>query len=391
MIIDVDAHGEPPEDVIEAARLRAGLPKADVGETTMRFVAGDLLATLPREQWPAVEQLLPPGAAAIAGVERVEGFAYEGAEQQGLADPKKRLRWLDEVGIQMQNVIALRGLTAARFVDDRLRARDLITACNTYMGETHAPYAERLWPVTALTFEDLDWVVDELTRMRGLGSRAFLVSAVPTNGIPHFHSEFDRVWAAAVDLGMMPILHVGNNPALFADGWANVEGDMALLRQLGVSQGHQQIQVMLNGLVFGGVFERHPELTLLIAECGLHWFAGTIEHMEQRDASRHVSPRLFFGDYRWSLSPAEFARRNLRITPIPNDMQDPTRLLAQYPECVVFSSDYAHNEGNPQPVAHYQRLLAEQPPDVTDAFFGRSIAEAYARMGQPVRGTVFGR
>jgi predicted TIM-barrel fold metal-dependent hydrolase len=252
------------------------------------------------------------------------------------------------------------------------------------MGETHAPYAERLWPVTALTFEDLVWVVDELTRMRELGSRAFLISAVPTNGIPHFHSEYDKVWSAAVDLGMMPILHVGNNPALFADGWANVEGDMALLRQLGVCQAHQQIQVMLNGLIFGGVFERHPELTLLIAECGLHWFAGTVEHMEQRDSRRHVSPRLFFGEYRWSLSPAEFARRNLRITPVPQEMQDPSRLLEQLPECVVFSSDYAHNEGSPQPVNHYRRLLADLPPDVVDSFFSGSIAEAYARMGRPV-------
>jgi uncharacterized protein len=384
MIIDVDAHGEPPEEVVDEALARAGLPQPDVGETTMRFVAGDLLDTVPRESWPALSDLLPPGMAAIAGRERVEGFAYDGAEQRGLADPEKRLRWLDEVGIQAQNVIALQGLAATRFVEDRVRAREALTACNTFMGETHAPYADRLWPVTALTFEDLDWVVDELTRMRELGSRAFLISAVPTNGIPHFHSEFDRVWSAAVDLGMMPIIHIGNNPALFADGWANVEGDMALLRQLGVCQAHQQIQVMLNGLIFGGVFERHAELTLLIAECGLHWFAGTVEHMEQRDARQHVSPRLFFGEYRWSLSPTEFARRNLRITPVPQDMQDPSGLLEQLPECVVFSSDYAHNEGCPQPVAHYRRLLADKPPEILESFFGGSIAETYARMGQPL-------
>jgi uncharacterized protein len=384
MIIDVDAHGEPPDQVIEEALERAGLPQPDLGESTMRFVAGDLLDTVPRESWPARRDLLPPGMDAISGRERVEGFAYEGAEQRGLANPEKRLRWLDDVGIHAQNVIALQGLTATRFVEDRVRARVVLTACNTFMGETHAPYANRLWPVTALTFEDLDWVVDELTRMRELGSRAFLISAVPTNGIPHFHSEFDRIWSAAVDLGMMPIIHIGNNPALFADGWANVEGDMTLLRQLGVCQAHQQIQVMLNGLVFGGVFERHPDLTLLIAECGVHWFAGTVEHMEQRDARQHVSPRLFFGEYRWSLSPTEFARRNLRITPVPQDMQDPSQLLEQLPECVVFSSDDAHNEGCPRPVAHYRRLLADKPPEILDSFFGESIAAAYDRMGQPV-------
>ena len=384
MIIDVDAHGEPPPSVLEEARERAGLAGLDVGETTMRFIAGDLLDTMPRDEWPALADLLPPGAAAIGGLERVEGFAYEGAMQQGVADPAKRLAWLDATGIDAQNIIALSGVSAARFVADRLAARDLIAAANTYMGEAHAELNDRLWVTTSLTFEDLDWVVAELTRMRELGSRSFLLNAVPTSGIPHFHSEFDRVWSAAVDLGMLPILHVGNNPSFFADGWGNVEGDMALFRQLGVCQGHQQIQVMLNGLVFGGVFERHPELTVLIAECGMHWFSGTIEHMEQRDASQHVSPRLFFGDYRWSLSPSEFARRNLRITPLPNPMQSPVRLLEELPECAVFSSDFAHNEGNPSPVTYYEDLLADLPEATRRSFFGGSIAESFDRMGHPI-------
>jgi predicted TIM-barrel fold metal-dependent hydrolase len=317
-------------------------------------------------------------------MERVEGFAYPDADQTGEADPAKRVAWLDRVGIDAQNVIGVAGVTATRFVTDRGAAREIISRCNTYIGECHAGYTDRLWPTTALTFEDLDWVVGEMARMRDLGSRSFLISAVPTAGIPHFHSEYDRVWAAAVDLGMMPILHVGNNPALFADGWANVEGNMMLLRQLGVCQGHQQIEVLLNGLVFGGVFERHPDLTLLIAECGIHWFAGTIEHMEQRNARKHVSPRLFMGEYPWSLSPDEFARRNVRITPLPSDMQNPARLLGEYPECVVFSSDYAHNEGNPDPVEHYERLLADLPEQTRRSFFGEGTADAFARMGHPL-------
>ncbi|MCU0273642.1 MAG: hypothetical protein MUE34_10435, partial [Acidimicrobiales bacterium] len=166
MIIDVDAHGEPPQEVVDEAWQRAGLPPYDVGETTMKFVAGDLLETMPREQWPSLGELLPPGAAAIAGFERIEGFAYEGAEQSGLADPAKRLAWLDANGIAAQNVISLRGLTSTRFLDDREAAQDLIAVCNTYMAELHADFTDRLWPTTALTFEDLDWVVAEMTRMR---------------------------------------------------------------------------------------------------------------------------------------------------------------------------------------------------------------------------------
>ena len=159
---------------------------------------------------------------------------------------------------------------------------------------------------------------------------------------------------------------------------------MALLRQLGVSQGHQSIQIFLNGMVFGGVFERHPDLTVLIAETGIHWFAGTVEHMEQRDARNVPTAELFMGPYRWSLSPAEFVRRNVRITPLPNVHQSPARLLDQFEECVVFSSDYAHNEGNPHPIAHYDELLAGIDDRTRSSFMGANIAECYSRMGEPL-------
>jgi predicted TIM-barrel fold metal-dependent hydrolase len=159
---------------------------------------------------------------------------------------------------------------------------------------------------------------------------------------------------------------------------------MALLRQLGVCQAHQSIQVFLNAMVFGGAFERHPDLTVLIAETGIHWFGGTVDHMDQRDARRVPNAALFMGPYRWSLSPAEFVRRNVRITPLANTHQSPVPLLERYPECVVFSSDYAHNEGNPAPVAHYDTLLADTDASVRASFMGDNVADCYARMGDPV-------
>lgn len=383
MIIDVDAHGEPTPDWLDGSPLLARLPKQDHGEVLLKFVAGDLLAGIPREQWPTLEQLVPPGLAAINGQERVEGFAYQGAEQRGVADPLKRIAWMDEVGIDRQNVICLEGLTFTRFLQDRQLAREVIAECNTWMADRHEGHTDRLMPVTALDFDDLDWVIVELSRMRARGSRAFLISSAPVNGIPPNHSHFDLLWSAAVDLGMIPIIHVGFNPALFDPGWANVEGDTTLLRQLGVSQGHQSIQIFLNAMVFGGVFERHPNLTVLIAETGIHWFAGTVQHMQQRDARHVKTAELFMGPYRWSLSPEEFIRRNVRITPLANLHQSPLRLLEELPECVVFSSDYAHNEGNPQPVVHYDQLLAQIPDDLRRSFFGANIDECYRRMGDP--------
>src|SRR5256885_7241669 len=118
--------------------------------------------------------------------------------------------------------------------------------------------------------------------MRDRGSRFFLIPSVPVQGVPPMHPQFDRLWSAATDLGMAALLHIGFNPAMFDPGWANTDGDMYALRQIATSQAHQSVQVFLNVMVFGGVFERHPNLTVLLAELNVGWLPYTVSHMESR-------------------------------------------------------------------------------------------------------------
>ena len=92
------------------------------------------------------------------------------------------------------------------------------------------------------------------------------------------------------------------------------------------------------------------------------------------------------GDYPFDLSPSEFARRNVRITPLPRLHQSPVALLDRYPECVTFSSDFNHNEGSGTPTAYYRDLLEGLAPAVVAGFMGDNVAERYARMGDPLPG-----
>jgi len=199
------------------------------------------------------------------------------------------------------------------------------------------------------------------------------------------HERYEPLWSAAEDLGMVAFLHAGQNPASYDPAWANYP-DTTVLRQLGACQSQQAAQLMLNGMVFGGVFHRHPKLTVVMAELGIHWFAGTVEHMESRGPAIPESA-VYMGPYPYELTPAEFVRRNVRITPLPRAHQSPLRLLEDYPECVVFSSDYAHNESNPEPTAHYDALLAGVDADRRASFLGTNIAACYARMGDPLPAT----
>ena len=65
------------------------------------------------------------------------------------------------------------------------------------------------------------------------------------------HPDFDKVWAAATDLGMIAHLHVGMNPGLFHPAWANTD-DPAIIRLISLQNPHHSAQVFLTAVVFGG-------------------------------------------------------------------------------------------------------------------------------------------
>jgi len=55
------------------------------------------------------------------------------------------------------------------------------------------------------------------------------------------------------------------------------------------------------------------------------------------------------------------------------------------PGVTVFSSDYPHYEGNPDPLEYYESALSTLDDAARAQFLGGSIADVYARMGDPAR------
>ena len=212
-----------------AARLPGLLPDTDprfaLGSAEMFawFVSDDLLRGVPVEQRMPIDQLVNP-AIDFLFTEEARGLTFPGADQYApLDDPAARVAWLDGQGIAKQNLISGGGYTLARDIEDPGLSRDAVQAVNTWMTDAVGEHGDRLLPVACLRFDDIDWAVAELRRVRERGSRAFLISSEPCGGIPPSSPTFDPVWATATELGMVPLLHIGMSPAMLHPGWANVE------------------------------------------------------------------------------------------------------------------------------------------------------------------------
>jgi predicted TIM-barrel fold metal-dependent hydrolase len=390
-VIDVDSHFEPAPDWLDefpavAAELPERFPTDDPRfvmrspEMFAYFVSDDLLRAVPREQRMPMERLVTPGMREKYADDRGPEVGYPGSDQhQYLVDVDARLVWMDDQGIDVQNIISGVGYTLARAVKDPAVGMRALEAVNTWLSDRTAQTGGRLMTCATLRYEDLDWCIGELTRMRERGSRTFLFPAEPTGDVPPNHPDYDRFWSAVTDLGMVPIVHVGLSPVLYHPAWANTD-DPAVIRMIS-TLGHAGLP-FLTGMVLGGVFERHPTLTVLFAEHGIDWIVPATFRLDAM-AAPGMSP-LLIGDYRFPLSPGEYIRRNVRVTPLPVPHESPVGALELLPELPVLSSDYPHFEGSGDPIGHYEKELAALSPEVRASFLGENMAQVFARMGDPI-------
>jgi len=387
-IIDVDAHFEPGHDWLDPyPELAARLPKLDPARLAVHTIVGDLLRDVPEKDQPPMAELLPPGLLTLFGEEKaaeaLRRAEFAGKNQFQVANAKARLAWLDQQGIAIQNVICLAGVAYVLFLEDPALRQETLATCNRWLADTCEASRGRLLPVTALDYDDLEWAATELVRMRARGSRIFLVPGYPVNGIPPSHPSWDRVWSTATELGMAPMLHTGFEHMRFDPGWANQGGDATLLRQIGGSHRHVAPMTLLYSLIYGGVFERFPTLTLLLAEVGTGWLPYLYREIDDR-----ISPtaELFLGKWQLPSKPSEYLARNVRATPLDGGNDHPlAKIIQELPEdMIVFSSDFPHFEGFTDPISHYAKALAGVSAARLDRFFGGSIADVYARMGDPI-------
>ena len=382
MIIDVDTHWEatafaPGHHPLEGFQDR--LPKPL--DRLAFALAGDLLAGLPPHRRPDSATLLPHLVS--GGIDEKGPPTIHPRHQSTAAE---RVAWMDSHRIDHSLVNPGGYWQMIEFLADE---RALAAArCNAYLADQLADHADRLHAMTIIDLGDVQGAVAELARMRAKGSRGFFVyteQGRPGGGISPGHPALDPLWAAAVDLGMVAVLHVGNTAADFG-GWADIGWDQpngaglgGLLRFANV-QRSRVCELYLNAMLFGGVFARHPKLTVLVAELRTGWLPAFLERCDAATVSS-----MALGPWPYALSGGDMVRRNVRFTPLPGFGDTHVLdLLEQYPEMLVFSSDYPHQEGNAEPIELYQPGLDDLAADLRRSFLGDNIAACYARTGDPL-------
>jgi predicted TIM-barrel fold metal-dependent hydrolase len=208
-----------------------------------------------------------------------------------------------------------------------------IRAYNDWLVDYCAGGKGRLVGLAMIPTIDVGAAVEEVARTHALGLRGAMVPGMPASG--HYAEErFDPLWTAFAERRMPVSFHIltgamGGDPTL---------GSGILM--LTVMSIVHQMQQTLSLLIFGGVFDRHPELRVVSAEHDGGWvahFAYRLDQMYDRHHNwlgRGVTIRH---------QPSEYLRRNCWYTFQKDPVAVETRDRVGIGQ-LMWASDYPHSD-----------------------------------------------
>jgi predicted TIM-barrel fold metal-dependent hydrolase len=127
-------------------------------------------------------------------------------------------------------------------------------------------------------------------------------------------------------------------------------------------------------LIFSGVFERHPGLTLAIVEFELAWAPHLLSTMDYTYRERHGEAFYRFKD---GMLPSDFFRRNVVLS-FQEDAIGIRLRDAIGVDDMMWGSDYPHSESNfPQSRKTLAEILAGVPDDEQAKIAGGNTARVY--------------
>ena len=230
-------------------------------------------------------------------------------------DSSARLKYMDKVGIYAAVVYPnLAGFGNQRFLD--LKEPELMLECvqayNDFMSDWASVDHNRLLPVMATPFWDIDAAAKEIYRAKKIGLRAVLMPGSPDKwGYPPISDHaWEPVWSAAEEVGMPINFHVANSGLEgFGITTPNREDltdspDFKLpQKKIGGGMFKNRTEYAANTVggflnlakhhievVFSGIAHRHPKLNFVDVESGIGWLPFVLEisdwHWKALEADR---------------------------------------------------------------------------------------------------------
>jgi predicted TIM-barrel fold metal-dependent hydrolase len=278
------------------------------------------------------------------GEERLKDMAFDGVDAEILFPPQR---------------------TVGHFLgdgdDDFVLAG--IEAYNNFLFEEFcAPDPSRLVGMAQIPSLGIDAAVDGLRKGKARGAKGVIIGNWPAGG-DDISEDDDAFWSAAVDEGMPVTIHIlllsrrarqAQRAAAAKAGGNRLYGGKGAAAKAkavgGLGSVFSLVPNHISQLIFTGVFDRFPDLQVVMVETGIGWLPHFLEMMDDK----------YWRNRSWAelpiqSPPSDYWHRNLSATFIVDragiDLRDRVGI-----DNIMWSTDYPHH-GNDWP---YSRKVIEE-------------------------------
>ncbi|MFN0088892.1 MAG: amidohydrolase family protein [Acidimicrobiales bacterium] len=274
-------------------------------------------------------------------------------------DPNERIAAQERDGVGAEIIFASVGMVLCSHPDFAYK-RACMQAYNRWLAEFCAAQPTRLFGLAQTAVASVDETIEDFVAAKEAGLVGMMVTGTPQHE-DYDHKDYDALWECAVDLELPICFHILTSKdydaatALKSPRGHGANAFMNLIRG---------VQDILGLFVFGGVFERHPKLQMVVAEGD----AGWVPHWMYR--SDHAAMRWGTSMQRTiSKKPSEYVLSNAHFT----FQDDATAYQMQQmvdSKCLMWASDFPHTDST-WPLS--SQILAEQTKHLTEEERNRAV------------------
>ena len=260
----------------------------------------------------------------------------------GAYDPKQRLHDQDRDGVLGEIIYPSLGMLVCGAEDNDYK-QACMWAYNRWLHQfvSHAP--TRLIGLGQTAVRSVDETIEDLKKFREMGFRGVMLPSEPATSFDYHDKEFDKLWATAVELEMPISFHILTAKATkkLADGI--VEGAESGIRgpkMNNIQEICRANQDIVGMFIWGGVFERFPDLKLVCVEADASWAPHFVMKMDHYYVDRP--------DTKFNLQlperPSHYFKNNVFLT-FQDDWVAFDLLKYFAPGQLLWANDFPHPDG----------------------------------------------
>jgi predicted TIM-barrel fold metal-dependent hydrolase len=305
------------------------------------------------------------------------GQTYDSTPGTHSAEERVKCQELDHMDGEIIFPPVATGPRSWRGIRDNEPYKAVVRAYNDFIAEEYAAYApDRLFPMGVIPMTNVNDAIAEMAYCQKAGLRGIQLSAFPSGkGYPT--AEDDPFWQEALTTKMPITIHIDidrqNGPMIeYAKraGIADVAQQVARFAQRGAVNAVQ--------LLMAGVFDRFPDLRILMAENQIGWVPTFMTVADERyDRHIHWAGKLL--DFRPLPNghPSDYIRRHV----LWGFQRDPAGVELRHwmgVNNLVWGSDFPHQESEyPNSLKVIEENFRNVPDDETYAMTCGNVVEFF--------------